>query len=39
MDEALDILEPVVLGPADTLTEFGWTEQDDNSRSDFLWFG
>jgi len=39
MDEILETLEPVVLGPADTLTEFGRSGGDDNSRADFRgWF-
>ena len=38
MDEMLETLEPVVLGPADELTEFGWNGGDDNSRSDFWWW-
>ena len=38
MDEVLENLEPVVLGPADKLTEFGWSGDDDNSRSDFWWW-
>jgi hypothetical protein len=37
-DNVLETLEPVVLGPADTLTEFGPTGGDDNSRSDFWWW-
>jgi hypothetical protein len=39
MDETIEILEPVVLGPADTLTEFGLSQSDDNARIDFLTFG
>jgi len=37
-DNVLETLEPVVLGPADALTEFGPTGGDDNSRSDFWWW-
>ena len=38
MDQILDTLEPVILGAADELTEFGWNGGDDNSRSDFWWW-
>jgi len=39
MDEKSEMLEPVVLGSADTLTEFGRGGGDDNSRADFMgWF-
>jgi len=38
MDEKSEMLEPVVLGSADTLTEFGRSGGDDNSRADFFGF-
>jgi len=38
MDDVLETLEPVILGPADELTEFGRSGGDDNSRADFFWF-
>ncbi len=36
--ETIETLEPVELGRADTLTEFGFNGGDDNSRSDFWWW-
>lgn len=35
MNEQTEMLEPVVLGSADALTEFGRSGGDDNSRADF----
>lgn len=37
-NDVLESLEPVVLGPADTLTELGTSGGDDNSRSDWCWW-
>lgn len=36
--ETFENLEPVELGRADALTEFGPNGGDDNSRSDFWWW-
>jgi len=36
--ETFEKLEPVELGRADALTEFGFNGGDDNSRSDFWWW-